>query len=415
MLIGVLMMGCSCSENPERRKKNIDDTHAADSDDWHIDTSAPAIVDEETDLDSGSNSSKNNKIVVEAIFQNWDFDKIENCWRVNQVDDIDEWSADGTYVAYTTGTGKFYLADMSKYKVLYMPRLDIDMPFCARASDLRCMGILDLRVAYNSLYFTTLSFPNKQHMREMFVKYDITNHTYHIINDVTVTLDDDIDADYHYYHFITDDRYVVAIDGCGKDAMNPVWCLIDLQTMQKQQLSKHGGHPSITDGHVVWIDGDLQTDVKYLDIKNNIRIDVTNDDFFQLVPHTDGQRIVYNDLQFGSGDPDGPWDHAVVMLYDIASQETRQLTDQRWISSMPKIANGRATWLDYRNAPNPNYKGSITGVTIRELDLESNVEVVIAKLPEFWKQDYIYMGDTLVIHAGRYETDDLLYCPIIRD
>ncbi len=351
-------------------------------------------------------------IVVETVWEDIEFLKLENCQRVNTDHDIvHKWSAYGHYVAFTDDDdNQFSLIDVTKNKILKMPNLDRNKPFgiCNQ-----CTSIIDMQIYDGNLYFMALSYAGNQSHNDL-VRYDIENHTYHILDTVITEVRPNA-IPYVYGYFGTDGRYVTAWDGCGVDPFNPVWCLIDLKNMHKQQISNHGRQAFIQNGLVLSSEGTQQTDILLWDLANNRKVEVTHDDSYQIWPHTDGKRIVYMDLKYNTDTyPLNTYSKAVVMLYDLQTRETRQLTTEKWISAFPQIKNDRVAWLDYEHAPGVVIDVD-QGVEIHEMDLDTNTKRGIVKMSDVKKIGFAYLGDAVVFSGERAYISDLWHCPIIRD
>lgn len=178
---------------------------------------------------------------------------------------------------------------------------------------------------------------------------------------------------------------IVSSGGCGADLTASPLCLYDLQTPGTYtEIAPHqyGTFNSVWGDIVVWTTGlAADGDIRGYDFSSGSFVEITDDPPTQLSPRIHGDRVVYMDLQFGSGDPTGTWDHATVFVHDLSTQETTKVTNSAWIASFPDIHDNIVVWSDYRDSVDPNDIESFAGVQIWGYNIDTGAEFQITDIP----------------------------------
>jgi beta propeller repeat protein len=103
----------------------------------------------------------------------------------------------------------------------------------------------------------------------------------------------------------------------------------------------------------------------------------------QFSPRIDGTRVVWTDLRHGGGNWDSQitWDHADIFMYDFATDELTSITNQDWLQLYPDIEGDRIVWQDSRACEEPNNPFDWSDIDIWMYDLSTGQQHQITNLP----------------------------------
>lgn len=159
----------------------------------------------------------------------------------------------------------------------------------------------------------------------------------------------------------------------------------------------------------VWFSISPENIVGY-DFSSEEFIDITDNTESQLNPQIHNNRVVYQDLQFGTSSGTGDWNHSTVFMYDLESRERRQITSSDWIAAYPDIFGDTIVWADYRACSNPNNKNDIFDVQVWGYNLSTSREFLIADFPGRSMTTPRIWGDRIFIHMNKSEpTGNAIY------
>ena len=173
----------------------------------------------------------------------------------------------------------------------------------------------------------------------------------------------------------------------------------------------YGSHNSIWGDVLVWTLALTDNDIRGYDFSTQQFIEITDDDnsVYQLAARIQGDRVVYQDLRFGTSDPMGNWNHSAVFLYDLTTQTAQQITNQAWISAYPDVYGDIIVWVDYRNCSDPNNKNSTSNVEIWGYNISTDTTFQITDLPGRSKTTPRIWGDKVFVHMYKETSGDAIY------
>ncbi|MCP4603125.1 MAG: hypothetical protein GY847_21860 [Proteobacteria bacterium] len=133
-------------------------------------------------------------------------------------------------------------------------------------------------------------------------------------------------------------------------------------------------------------------------------ISVTADDEHQMYPRVQDDRVVYMDFRLGEGEPLWSWEHVAVYMNDVATGETKLITDGASIAAHPDIFGDIVVWLDYRGNDDPHDKYNVRDAEVYGYNLLTEQEFQITDHPGRSKYTPRIWGDKVYIHMEREDS-----------
>jgi len=143
-------------------------------------------------------------------------------------------------------------------------------------------------------------------------------------------------------------------------------------------------HTRMSGDHVVWTEEtSLVADILVHRISTGETWNLTNHPNGQFRPRIDGTRVVWTDLRHGGGQyyASGTWNHADIFMYDFATDELTAITNQDWLQLYPDIDGDRIVWQDSRDCSQPNNAWDWGGIDIWMYDISTGQQHQITNLP----------------------------------
>jgi hypothetical protein len=415
-VIALALVTCTNKHEGSRGTKDTGQS-PTDTTDWEIDTYGIAETPS-TNEDSEAEDPDIDKqgVHVEQVCEDFHPEEtIENCIKVSHGDEVKLWSSDGRYYVYGDDRLRLHLVDTEKNKRVILTSPFKDEAFGMDALKKTHSGHMYLHEG--SIYMMLWSIEGGLKVSR-FVKYDIEKSVYSTLSKSSAAYDYDVNNPasgvVDYYYPIVDGNYAVFGDGCDVDPYTPYLCLFDMNTKKKKMIVKTGGAFKFRGNIIVWPEEGGERYRWYpraYDIEKGTFLEINRDDnYWQAWPETDGKKIVYQDLRYGSNDIDGSWGHSVVMLYDLETGKTQQVTDKENTSIYPQVQDDMVIWFDYRNASNPYDALAQTGVEIRMKNMKTGEEKTLVKIHDKWKQDLLVHEGSISLLAGKGWRHGIYHC-----
>lgn len=257
---------------------------------------------------------------------------------------------DDRYMAYTGEYGEFYLVDYLNDKQMAIPTEKTGKPYALIGE-----MALDPALSDNNLYFVQEDLSGDL-VSQWVVRYDfdIGKRT-KILSNANVkfeTLDRITNL-----HFNQEFNIMASHGGCGQITNN--LCLFDLTDIDDYKiLDSHVGAYDMDGDWLVWQTSSIGHDWDDLilyNLRTRERRQITEETYPLWWPKIHGKYVVYQSMKHSNSyDFEGGWDHAMVVLYNIETQEKTEITTPGWAAITPWVYDNIVVWLDYRNAESPN-------------------------------------------------------------
>ena len=210
------------------------------------------------------------------------------------------------------------------------------------------------------------------------------------------------------------DGRIVAMGGCGDVLDSWPLCAFDMtapDTYTEIAPSHYGSHNSMWGDIVVWSSGESDDyNIRGYDFSTSEPFVITEDAPGQISPRMHDNRVVYQDLKFGTGDPMGVWDHSTIFIYDLITEEATQITNSDWTAAYPDINGDIIVWSDYRDCADPNNANNFSCAQIWGYDLATETEFQVTDIPDRAKQTPRIWGDKVFVHMAKTVPDqDAIY------
>jgi beta propeller repeat protein len=162
------------------------------------------------------------------------------------------------------------------------------------------------------------------------------------------------------------DRYVVWSDGGRLEAKD----LSSGQVFSVTNGPADQGDPALCGSVVVWSDGSNNSDVYARDLADpqSREIPVATSSATEAYPACDAGRVVYMYAPAGQ--------FSSIRLYDIASGQTKEVSNQAWNDWRPVISGDRVVWQGWPNQPD-----TTAGIQIFGTNLDTGQDFVVTSGP----------------------------------
>jgi len=406
-----MLSGCSgCSDGHGAADAGTDTSTDGDTD---TDTDSDTDSDTDTDTDTGLPEG----FVPDA--GPWDWEDLpdagdcgqDGCRQLTFGDGVDflEWDVWGSLLTYSDGDStKTFVVDTTSNKQLEIPSPYPD---------------LNVGPVWGSLNF----FPATIFQSVVCYSRMTAVDTAHFADVICADLESEIQMPVYHRPKVGDDfpqpamysdlygTRFVSTGGCGEVMDSKPLCVFDLDapgTYLEAAPSYYGFNNSLWEDVVVWFveEGALGNfDIRGYDFSASQFIEVTDDDVVQAYPRIHGDRVVYMDLRFGTGEFAGDWNHAAVFLHDLVTHETRQITDEGHTSIDPDVHGDIVVWMDYRGCADPNDAYGFTCAEVWGYNLATETEFQVTNLPGRSKQTPRIWGDKVFIQMSKVGGGDAIY------
>ena len=146
---------------------------------------------------------------------------------------------------------------------------------------------------------------------------------------------------------------------------------------------------TISGDYVVWTDNQWgsadgpNADIYAHRISAGVTWNLSDDPAGQFAPRIDGTKVVWTDLRHSGGSytEQGTWDHADIFMYDFTAEQLTEITNQDWLQLYPDIEGDRIVWQDSRDCFQPNNTYDWSNIHIWMYDLSTGQEHQITDLP----------------------------------
>jgi len=393
----LFLVACSsCSSNTTGTDDTDTYTSTTDSD---SDSDSDSDVDTNTDSDADSDSETNSE---PWVWQN--LPEGENCGvgckQLTFIDSVRDlnWDVWGNKIAYVddnASTRDLWVVDIEQNKHMQIPAIH---PEWTAIEDTFTDGHAYPSVYMDKVYYSWVTGLSEPPRGEL-VRANLDEKTHTSLHLWEGSPDGCVSSD-------VSSSGIICTDGCGNpDLYELCFFKFEGQDQVSSQIilnEGYGGYNNIGDDIIVFSDTrNSPWGITGYDLVSNEFIEIANNEGNKMVPRVFGKKVVYQDLKLGNDNPMSTWANAAIFLYDIETQERKQITTGEWIAAYPDIHENIIIWADYRDSLQPNVNTSFSGVEIWGYNIDTEQKFKITNLPGRAKTQPRIWGDKVFVDMSK--------------